>query len=148
MASLIDTSVWVASVFSHHPAHERAQHELGQATSEKPAYFCRSTQQSFLRLITTPLLLRQYNVEDFTNRAALMTFQLLNERPEVAEIYEPTGTLLLWHKIASLVKAAPKVWMDAYLAAFAISGGLRFVTLDKDFKNFSEHSLELRLLTA
>ena len=97
MASLIDTSVWVASVFSHHPAHERAQHELGRATSKKPAYFCRSTQQSFLRLITTPLLLRQYNVEDFTNRAALMTFQLLNERPEVAEIYEPTDTLLLWH---------------------------------------------------
>jgi predicted nucleic acid-binding protein len=36
--------------------------------------------------------------------------------------------------------------MDAYLAAFAISGGLSFVTLDRDFKRYEAHGLRLRLL--
>lgn len=145
-ASLIDTSVWVASVFPHHPAYRLAQNELGKATKKQQAYFCRATQQSFLRLITTPQLLRHYDAEGFTNRAALRELQLLSTRPEVAEMDEPPGTEVLWHGIASVDTASPKVWMDAYLAAFAITGNLRFVTLDKDFKNFEKHGLQLQLL--
>jgi predicted nucleic acid-binding protein len=37
--------------------------------------------------------------------------------------------------------------MDAYLAAFAIAGGLRMVSLDKDFRNFESHGLDLLLLS-
>jgi len=33
--------------------------------------------------------------------------------------------------------------MDAYLAAFAINGGLRLASLDHDFRNFVAHGLEL-----
>ncbi len=36
--------------------------------------------------------------------------------------------------------------MDACLAAFAISGGLEFVTLDADFKTYEAHGLDLQLL--
>ena len=36
--------------------------------------------------------------------------------------------------------------MDAYLAAFAKSGNLRMVTLDRDFNNFVPQGLDLRLL--
>jgi hypothetical protein len=36
--------------------------------------------------------------------------------------------------------------MDAYLAAFAIAGGLRFVTLDGDFKRYEAQGLQLVLL--
>jgi predicted nucleic acid-binding protein len=36
--------------------------------------------------------------------------------------------------------------MDAYLAAFAIAGGLRLVTLDRDFKNFVPQRLDIELL--
>lgn len=36
--------------------------------------------------------------------------------------------------------------MDAYLAAFAISAKLRFVTLDRDFKTYESHGLQLELL--
>jgi predicted nucleic acid-binding protein len=31
------------------------------------------------------------------------------------------------------------VWMDAYLAAFAIAGELRLCSLDQDFKNFKKN---------
>jgi predicted nucleic acid-binding protein len=37
--------------------------------------------------------------------------------------------------------------MDAYLAAFATAGGLRMVTLDRDFKTFVPHGLDLNLLS-
>jgi predicted nucleic acid-binding protein len=38
--------------------------------------------------------------------------------------------------------------MDAYLAAFAITGGLRMVTLDGDFHQFAPQGLDLLLLGA
>jgi predicted nucleic acid-binding protein len=33
---------------------------------------------------------------------------------------------------------SPKLWQDAYLAAFAITAGLRFVTFDRAFRQFSD----------
>jgi predicted nucleic acid-binding protein len=38
--------------------------------------------------------------------------------------------------------------MDAYLAAFAIRGRLRLVSLDHDFKNFEVQGLDLVLLNS
>lgn len=38
--------------------------------------------------------------------------------------------------------------MDAYLAAFAIAGGLMLVSLDRDFKNFVPLGLDLVMLNA
>ena len=66
--------------------------------------------------------------------------------PQVCEREEPPGTPALWHRLASHNAASPKVWMDAYLAAFAISGGLRMVSLDQDFKNFVRNGLKLALI--
>ena len=41
-----------------------------------------------------------------------------------------------------------KAWIDAYLAAFAISDGLQFVTADKDFNAYQRHGLALMLVEA
>ena len=144
--SLVDSSVWLAAVFPQHPHHARAQEELSIATPLAPAVFCRATQQSFLRLITTPQILRAYAVEAMTNRSALKTFELLRAHPSIAMHDEPPGAVALWHRLAAGDAASPKVWMDAYLAAFSISGGLSFVTLDRDFKRYEAHGLRLRLL--
>jgi len=59
---------------------------------------------------------------------------------QVREWDEPPGTPALWHRLASHDTASPKVWMDAYLAAFAIRGGVRMITLDQDFRNFVAHA--------
>lgn len=144
--SLVDSSVWLAAVFPQHPHHARAQEELSIATPLAPAAFCRATQQHFLRLITTPQILRAYAVEAMTNRSAWKTFELLRAHPSIAMHDEPPGAVALWHRLAAGDTASPKVWMDAYLAAFAISGGLSFVTLDRDFKRYEAHGLRLRLL--
>ncbi len=143
---LIDTCVWVAAAFVHHPAHRLAKSELKSATRRQPALFCRATQQSFLRLITTPSLLRIYQAEGFTNRGAWAQYHLFQSKLAVDDVEEPPGTVALWKRLATRDTAAPKVWMDAYLAAFAITGKLDFVTLDRDFQNYEAHGLVLRLL--
>ena len=37
----------------------------------------------------------------------------------------------------SVGKASPKLWMDAYLAAFAMEASLRMVACDTDFNAFA-----------
>jgi predicted nucleic acid-binding protein len=59
---------------------------------------------------------------------------------------EPAQIVDLWHRLADLPSVSPKVWMDAYLAAFAITGGMTMVSLDQDFASFKKAGLELVLL--
>lgn len=146
--TLFDTNVWLAALFTSHPFHSHAQQALQQATKSEPAVFCRSTQQSFLRLASTPVLLKAYGAEGLTNRDALVAMDALQALPQVCVLDEPPGTFTLWRSLADRDTASPKVWMDAYLAAFAIAGGLRMMTLDSDFKNFVPRGLDLTLLNA
>ncbi len=144
--SLFDTSVWLAAIFPTHPFHTVAQQALLQATSIQPAIWCRATQQSFLRLVSTPTLHKAYGVEHMNNQDALLALDSLQALAQVNLQEEPPGTFALWRNLAALETASPKVWMDAYLAAFAIAGGLSLVSLDRDFKNFVPQGLELVLL--
>jgi len=144
--SLFDTNVWIAAIFSSHPFHSRAQAALAERTAADPAVFCRSTQQSFLRLTSTEALLRTYGARGLTNRDALVALSDLMTLPQVCDRPEPPGTVALWHRVAARDTASPKLWMDAYLAAFALSGGLGLVSLDHDFKSFEMQGLNLILL--
>ncbi len=144
--SLFDTSVWLAAAFPTHSFHAEARQSLQRAKPAEPVVFCRSAQQSFLRLASTPTLLKAYGATGLTNRDALIAVDAPTRLPQVCERDEPPGTSALWQRIAARDTASPKVWMDAYLAAFAISGGLRLVSLDHDFRNFVPHGLDLDLL--
>ena len=143
---LFDTNVWLAAIFPTHPFHARAQQAIQQATPALPAVWCRSTQQSFLRLATTSTLLKAYGAEGMTNRDALVVLDTLQALPQVALREESPGVFALWCQLAGADTASPKVWMDAYLAAFAITGGLTLVTLDRDFRNFVPQGLNLLML--
>ena len=98
--------------------------------------FCRSTQQSFLRLLTTRAVLAPYGIPALSNKAAWSAYEgfLADERIAWAE--EPRGLESSWKRLAAGSKASPKLWMDAYLAAFAMSGGYQLVTTDKAFQQF------------
>ena len=143
---LVDTNVWLAAIFTTHPLHQVARDAVQQATPAEPAVFCRATQLSFLRLASTSTLLKAYGAEGLTHRDALVALHALQALREVNVREEPRGTLALWQAMSALDSASPKVWMDAYLAAFAISGGLRMLTLDQDFRNFVPQGLDLALL--
>jgi uncharacterized protein len=145
--TLFDTNLWLAAVFATHPGHAVARRALQAAQPQAPALFCRATEQSFLRLLTTPALLQAYGAEGLSNRDASLTLQALQALPAVRFCEEPPGTAARWHALAARDTAAPKVWMDAYLAAFALAGGLGLTTMDADFKQFAPQGLQATVLS-
>lgn len=144
--SLFDTSIWLALVFGNHPQHPLASAAFDAADKRYPAVFCRTTQQSFLRQLSSPILQSTYGVATITNVAAWEKWEELAGLPQVVLAPEPEGLPALWRQFATRDPASPKVWMDAYLAAFAILSGMDFVTLDRDFRAYEAHGLRLRLL--
>jgi uncharacterized protein len=142
-AFLFDTSVWVALSFELHPGHAPARAAFERSSSDRPACFCRSTQQSFLRLISTSAIFRSYSSGVITNADALEVLARQMANPAVAFREEPPGLSSLWPSLASRTTASPNVWMDAYLAAFAIKADLTLVTLDRDFTTYEKNGLDL-----
>jgi toxin-antitoxin system PIN domain toxin len=143
---LFDSNIWLALTFSAHPHHALAKGIFAEASAKNPACFCRATQQSFLQLATTPAILHAYGAEGFTNQDAAKLIQTLSRLSAVSTLEEPSGIESRWLELAGLPSSSPKVWMDAYLAAFAILHEAEFVTLDRDFHNFEKDGLKLRLL--
>jgi toxin-antitoxin system PIN domain toxin len=147
LVSLYDANLWVALAFAAHPHHGIASRHFKARDSAQPAAFCRVTQQAFLRLVSTPLIQRTYESPPVTNAAAWAKCQDLLALPQILWLDEPDGFSELWQSLAALPTASPKVWMDAYLAAFAIGHAVEFVTLDSDFRRFVKDGLKLKLLS-
>ena len=144
---LCDSPVWLALAISNHTHHDSAQSWI--ETIDRPAsiFFCRATQQSFLRLLTTAAVMAPYGSPPLTNFEAWTVYESLLADYRVDFHYrEPPGVERLWREFAVRDTASVKLWMDAYLAAFAHSGGYQMVTTDRAFSQFA--SLDLVLLSA
>lgn len=137
LPALLDANVWIALAFAAHPHHAIAVNAFRPLSAARPAVFCRATQQSFLRLASTPAILRLCNASSLTNRDALMTLDGFMSSPAVTYQDEPGGAASLWHRFGGIPSASPHVWMDAYLAAFAVAGGLELITFDRGFSKFA-----------
>lgn len=145
---LIDSNCWLAIAFDRHGSHSAAVEVIDATTPECPACFCRATEQSIVRLLSTTAIQAMYQSPPITNEGAIRLLNEWHSEPNVAFLDEPAGMRDLWLQLANRKTASPKLWMDAYLAAFAISGKLRFVTNDKAFRQFEPEGLELTLLNA
>jgi predicted nucleic acid-binding protein len=99
---------------------------------------------SFLRLASTPAVHQRYGVI-ITNDDALAILEKLLGIPSVVYRHEPEGIVVAWQQLAQRKSASLKVWMDAYLAAFAIVVGL---TIDVDFRRYESAGLKLSLLAS
>ncbi len=86
-----------------------------------------------------------YRIPPLTNKAAWSVYEGLRTDERISWVEEPRGLESHWKKLAMHSKASPKLWMDAYLAAFAIAGGHQLVTTDKGFKQFK--GLDLLVLS-
>ena len=143
MKHLCDANVFIALAVEQHASHRHAARWFESLGDDDTAAFCRATQNSFLRLLTHKI------AEDYAplpNRKAWEVYDQLYRDDAVVVAEEPAGLEPIWRKLAARDTVSPKVWMDAYLAAFALGGGLRLVSLDHDFKTFSVHGLDLLLL--
>lgn len=145
--NLCDSNVWLSLALSAHVHHRAARDWLATITEPRSALFCRATQLSVLRLLTTAAVLAPYGNPPLTNRQAWETYQAFaaDDRIGLVDI-EPVDVEAAWVEFAAKAGASPKLWMDAYLAAFAHSAGYTLVTTDVAFAQFPD--LDLRLLTA
>jgi len=143
MTHLCDSNVFIAMAVEQHANHRPARRWFDGLGDADTATFCRATQNSFLRLLTRKIA-EHYPPQ--TNRQAWAVYDQLCQDDAVIFAEEPDGLEATWHQLAIRDTVSPKVWMDAYLAAFAISGGLRFVSLDHDFKSYETQGLDLLLL--
>jgi toxin-antitoxin system PIN domain toxin len=143
---LFDVNIWVALAFPTHPLHGAAVGVFSDTAELMSAIFCRATEQGFLRIATTPAVLNLLGAEGFSNRDCLKVIAGFKAAPTVRFFNEPDGLEALWHRLADRETASPKVWMDAYLAAFAIGAKLKFVTADRGFRGFEREGLDLRLI--
>lgn len=133
---LPDVNEWLALGFDGH-AHHPVAKQWFEGLSEEACYFCRLTQQGFLRLATNPSVFGKNAVmlpvawqkfDDF-----LSDFRVsFAEEPDELESY--------WREYTQRQSFSPKVWNDAYLAAFARAAGLELITFDKGFAQYKNLS--------
>jgi len=134
--NLPDTNVWLALALSKHTFHAAARDWLSEQSAPASILFCRSTVQSFLRLLSTEAVLRPYGLPPLTNAAAWGIYHGFRSDSRIGYADEPKGIDELWKMLAVRETASPKLWMDAYLAAFALRGDYVCVTTDDAFKQF------------
>lgn len=143
MQYLADSDIFLALVLSGHPRNPIVVKWFDALHPEDTVAFCRMTQNSFLRLLTTDAIMRPYTL---TNHKAAAVYQSLFRDSRIDFAPEPAGINERWLSLAATKRAAPKLWMDAYLACFAELSHRRFVTLDQGFRDFAE--LDSLILTA
>ena len=107
-------------------------------------FFCRTTQQGLVRLLTTAEVMAGYGIPPLTNREAWAVVDSFTADERVTFANEPDGVEVSWKGFAVRDTNSPKLWMDAWLAAFALRSGFQIVTTDKAFSQFK--GLELLIV--
>ena len=146
MIALCDVNIWVALTVEPHVHHALVRHWFDRVDPVSKLLFCRATQQSFLRLLTSERIIGPYGVPALTNEAAWAAYDALAADARVGFREEPPGLEEQWREYASRRLASPNLWMDAYLAAFARQHDCQFVTTDRAFRQFP--SLDVLVLGA
>jgi toxin-antitoxin system PIN domain toxin len=129
---LLDINVWLAMAFRRHVSHATAAAWFQAASG--PCYSCRLSQMGFLRLASNPAAMGAAAVG---MGDAWRAYDAPFSDPKVAIMDEPAGTEARWRFLTQPTTFTPKMWNDAYLAAFAELAGLELVTFDKGFSKFT-----------
>jgi toxin-antitoxin system PIN domain toxin len=129
---LPDVNVWLAFSFADHVHHSRARHYWYEESGSRLA-FCRVTALGFLRLATNPAATAG---KPLTVREAWQAYGSFRRLPEVMLATEPDGCESSLENWALGEAQSRHQWTDAYLAAFAITGGLRLVSFDSGFSQY------------
>lgn len=143
---LPDINVWLALALSGHTHHRAAKAWLEGEDGLAGLHFCRATQQGLVRLLTTEAVLAPFGNPPLTNREAWHVYEQFAKDDRIAFAAEPAGVEAKWKSLARKTTCSPKLWMDAWLAAFAITSGWQLVTLDRGFQSFEAQGLDLLLL--
>jgi len=134
MPTLCDVNVLLALVTDRHAHHATAVGWL-DSVAAREAVICRVAQTGLLRLLNNPAVMRE-DVLDTTACWTLWHRLLEDERIRFA-VTEPPGLDAAFEQFTRGQTFSPRLWTDAYLAAYALTGGLLLVTFDRGFRRFS-----------
>ena len=139
---LPDINVWLGLAVSNHEHHPFAIRWLD--AQQKPASlgFCRATQQGYLRLLSNEKMMRTYRLPPLTNAQVWASYQALLADERITFLPEPEGLEPIWQRFGSRDTASTKLWMDAFLSAFAVAGNHELVSFDSGFREFAGLKLQ------
>jgi uncharacterized protein len=118
---LPDINAWLALAFAAYKHHIAARTWFDGLTTEV-CFFCRLTQQGFLRLATNA---RVFPDDAVTLPAAWAIYDALVADPRVSVADEPVGRDARWRAYAQCEVFTLNAWNDAFLAAFAQAADCR-----------------------
>jgi len=131
MLNFLDANVWLALLWNRHVQSEKARLWFEEA-SEEQFFFCRFTQLTVLRLLTTEKIM---GTDAKTMSEAWGLWDQIWADSRIAFLPEPDGLEKDFRTRSRLPSRSPKVWADAYLLAFASVAGLKLVTFDRGLKS-------------
>jgi uncharacterized protein len=103
--------------------------------------FCRFTQISLLRLLTTSAVMGADEV--MTQAQAWEAYDLWKQDDRILFLDEPPNVEAAFRGLTRQLRPSPKNWADAYLAAFAAVSGMRLVTFDRALQGKTENVVTL-----
>jgi uncharacterized protein len=129
---LPDINVWLAVAFQSHDHHPAAK-KWFDGLSNDHCFFCRITQQGFLRLATNRAVFKEFALK---LPEAWEKYDVYLSDPRISFAEEPDLTEQHWRIFTQRQSYSHNVWGDAYLAAFAFAGKMELVTFDEGFRKF------------
>ena len=123
-----DVNVWVALNSEVHAHHATAKRWYEAIPPSVTIVFCRQTQLGLFRILTTAAVMGQ---EALTQLQCWRIYDQWTSSGQVAWADEPSGLEAELRALTAGATSSPKIWMDAYLAAFSGAGDLTLVTFDR-----------------
>jgi toxin-antitoxin system PIN domain toxin len=124
-------NVWVALTYSGHSHNQAAWTWFRSLDDSHLLFFCRLTQISLLRLLTTRSVM---GGEVMTQDEAWSAYDRWIQDERVFFADEPPDAEEVFRSLSRDAQPNSKKWADDYLAAFSITAGLSFVTFDQAFQ--------------
>ncbi|MGB6676748.1 MAG: PIN domain-containing protein [Terriglobales bacterium] len=118
---------------------ERARSWFEQ-TGDEQFLFCRFTQITVLRLLTTEKIMGK---DTRSMPEAWKLWDRICADDRVSFLAEPEDLEKEFRKRSQLSSRSPKVWADAYILAFASAADLKLVTFDQALKSRGDHVIVL-----
>lgn len=132
-----DVNVWMALTYGGHVHHKVARTWFEEVNMEARVCFCRFTQISLLRLLTTQAVMGTDEVMTQTQ-----AWQAFDSR--IVFVDEPPNLEELFRSLSRQHSPNPKTWANSYLAAFAAVSDMYLVTFDQAFQGKVRRLLILR----
>jgi toxin-antitoxin system PIN domain toxin len=136
-----DLNVWVALSYTKHIHYDCARSWYKALPEDAQLFFCRVTQISFLRLLTTQAVMGD---DVLSQSGAWRLYDDWMQEGGASYIEEPPAVEVVFRSFTQTRNLAPKDWTDSYLAAFASASDLMLVTFDRGFQGKINQRLILR----